>query len=411
MREQTEELASLALSDKASPTRRLSSSSREQGQVSIDTYLEGRSDAESSQSRPAAILEVSEPTSPDLEPVSPISGGPATSALSEMIRKSPSMSSGEDEDKNTPEEHDETLFSEVDSSFLVNERSALLPKDASMRKSRVVSKQIDLEGQSKHQESVSHQVSRTSRNCMHLITHPKKWDKKVVWQEIVVKPIGLLPAIFLGLLLNILDALSYGMILFPLGEPIFQDLGSDGIAMFYVSTIIAQLTYSLGGSIFKGGVGSEMIEVVPFFHSMAYTILNRVGAENTDAVLATTIISFSISCVTTGLVFAIMGTARLGALIGFTPRHLLIGLIGGVGYFLLATGVEVSARLPGNLEYNLDTLRQLFRLNTVFLWTVPLVLALVLLTIQRFVRSKYTVGALLHQHYFDIFLLQVCSRI
>jgi len=35
--------------------------------------------------------------------------------------------------------------------------------------------------------------------------------------------------------------------------------------MFYVSCIISQLTYSTG-SIFRGGVGSEMIEVVPFFH-------------------------------------------------------------------------------------------------------------------------------------------------
>lgn len=39
--------------------------------------------------------------------------------------------------------------------------------------------------------------------------------------------------------------------------------GPDGISMFYVSCIVSQLTYSLGGSKFKGGVGSEMIEVVP----------------------------------------------------------------------------------------------------------------------------------------------------
>ena len=52
---------------------------------------------------------------------------------------------------------------------------------------------------------------------------------------------------------------------FPLGEPVFADLGPDGVSMFYVSCIISQLTYSIG-SIFRGGVGSEMIEVVPFFH-------------------------------------------------------------------------------------------------------------------------------------------------
>jgi SulP family sulfate permease len=49
------------------------------------------------------------------------------------------------------------------------------------------------------------------------------------------------------------------MILFPLGQPIFEKLGSAGISMFYVSCIISQLVFSCGGSIFKGGVGSEMV--------------------------------------------------------------------------------------------------------------------------------------------------------
>lgn len=49
------------------------------------------------------------------------------------------------------------------------------------------------------------------------------------------------------------------MILFPLGQPIFANLGPDGISMFYVSCIVSQLVYSLGGSVFKGGIGSEMV--------------------------------------------------------------------------------------------------------------------------------------------------------
>jgi SulP family sulfate permease len=196
----------------------------------------------------------------------------------------------------------------------------------------------------------------------------------------------------LGLLLNILDALSYGMILFPLGNEIFDNLGSDGISMFYVSTIVAQVIYSSGGSVFRGGIGSEMIEVVPFFHKMAFTILQKVGDQNPKSVLATTILSFAISSVLTGVVFFLMGACKLGSLIGFFPRHILIGCIGGVGWFLVATGIEVSARLSGNLEYNLETLRQLVRGDTVLLWIVPLVLAIILLIVQRFVKSNLLVG-------------------
>lgn len=163
--------------------------------------------------------------------------------------------------------------------------------------------------------------------------------------------------------------------------------------MFYVSCIVSQLVYSLGGSIFKGGVGSEMIEVVPFFHKMAFTILSQVGEENPESVLATTILSYSLSSVLTGVVFYLMGSWKLGALIGFFPRHILIGCIGGVGWFLVATGVEVSARLDDNLEYNLQTIQKLVQLDTVLLWTTPLVLAITLLITKRWVKYPLTDAA------------------
>lgn len=48
------------------------------------------------------------------------------------------------------------------------------------------------------------------------------------------------------------------MILFPLGKPIFSHLGPAGISIFYVSTIMSQLTFSTG-SIFRGAIGSELV--------------------------------------------------------------------------------------------------------------------------------------------------------
>ena len=123
---------------------------------------------------------------------------------------------------------------------------------------------------------------------------------------------------------------------------------------------------------------------------MAFTIMNHVGKEKPDVVLATTILSYSLSSVLTGLVFFLMGKCHLGALIGFFPRHILIGCIGGVGWFLVATGLEVSARLDGNLEFDLMTLHKLFQANTAALWTIPLVLAISLTFIKRWVTHAMT---------------------
>ena len=126
---------------------------------------------------------------------------------------------------------------------------------------------------------------------------------------------------------------------------------------------------------------------------MAFTILAQIGEENPESVLATTIFSYSISSILTGAVFYLMGKFKLGSLIGFFPRHILLGCIGGVGWFLFATGVEVTAGLEGNLEYNLTTLKQLTQIDTVFLWVVPLALAIFLVIVRCWIKHPLTDAA------------------
>ncbi len=125
---------------------------------------------------------------------------------------------------------------------------------------------------------------------------------------------------------------------------------------------------------------------------MAFTILARVGdsEDKKAAVLATTVAAYAISSILTGAVFFAMGYFKLGSLIGFFPRHILIGCIGGVGWFLVATGLEVSAGLDGNLEYNISTLQKLFQSDTVALWIIPLVLAIILQVAKRWVKHPLT---------------------
>jgi SulP family sulfate permease len=116
---------------------------------------------------------------------------------------------------------------------------------------------------------------------------------------------------------------------------------------------------------------------------MAFAIIQEVGENNPQSVIATTILAFSISSIITGLVFFLLGALNLGALIGFFPRQILVGCIGGVGWFLFVTGITVSARLEGNITYNLTTLKALFQLDRLPLWTIPITLAGLLMSIQR----------------------------
>lgn len=208
--------------------------------------------------------------------------------------------------------------------------------------------------------------------------------------QTLVTPLSYIPAVFLGTLLNVLDGLSYGMIMFPISEALFSLLAPAGLSMFYISTVVSQLVYSLGGLAFRAGIGSEMIEVTPFFHSMALAILAEMKGEPDEAVIATVITTYAVSLVVTGIVFFLLGKLRLGSLVGFFPRHILVGCIGGVGYFLIVTGIEVSSRLEGGVRYNLATLGFLLH-ESLFQWTVPLLLTAVLVFLQHRIHNSLLV--------------------
>jgi SulP family sulfate permease len=288
VREDTAELASYALSDRAS----IHSSSpppRRSIQTHFEHYFAGGSDNESTTTsgepiHHETIQEVSEPVSSEDGHTPP--DGPGTSALSDMIRRSPPSTSPPNEvsrQTSSSNGHATTSRREIggtvdeDQRRLIitpngvveDERTPLLPK-AKVHEPHAHPDYIrgegDLEDQRPRKKpywSKLHKAARWPReqgiDIARTVLSPKAWNTKAIWQNAVVAPVGYLPAVILGLLLNVLDALSYGMILFPLGQPIFASLGPAGISMFYISCIVSQLVYSCGGSRFRGGIGSEMV--------------------------------------------------------------------------------------------------------------------------------------------------------
>ncbi|KAI0890036.1 sulfate transporter family protein [Annulohypoxylon maeteangense] len=394
VREDTAELASYVLSDKkdrlsTSFLHRISSTSSHQS-------LDQHESPDSQMPDAGTIDELPEPPSPEFRTEDEPDSGP--SALTTMLRRSPPQSPCDPNVGSNVTPYNgqlsSTSLSQSSPSNGVSESTPLLRALPCRPDSPGSTTEVDdIESQKpkigpwRSSSGIFGSGIQGKLRSIRGIANPKTWDKKVIFQSVVMDPIHCLPAVIVGLLLNILDALSYGMILFPLGNPVFSSLGPAGISIFYVSTIVSQLTFSTG-SLFRGGIGSELIEVVPFFHNMATTITATVGEDKPDAVIATTITSFAISSMLTGVVFYLMGKFRLGYVVGFIPRHILIGCIGGVGWFLVATGFEVSARLE-EFNYDLDTGRRLIQSDTLPLWLIPLALAIILFSLQRKITSKY----------------------
>ncbi|KAJ2241255.1 hypothetical protein GGI13_007398, partial [Coemansia sp. RSA 455] len=194
--------------------------------------------------------------------------------------------------------------------------------------------------------------------------------------DLVVWPLQYVPAVVLGLILNLLDGLSYGLIAFPVSIPVFDKFGPVGFSMYMLSTAVSQLVYSSGASAFRGANGSMLIEAIPFLYAMCETIVQSVGESQPERIVATTMVAYATSTIITGAVFFLLGFLGIGALVDFFPRHILVGCIGGVGYFLFQTGLEVTSRLKLKLSWHV--MRELLRPNTLGLWASSLLVAVLL---------------------------------
>lgn len=126
----------------------------------------------------------------------------------------------------------------------------------------------------------------------------------------------------------------------------------------------------------------------------AEKIVSVVGQDNPNVVIPSTMVAFALSSIMTGFAFFLLGALKLGSLIGFFPRHILVGTIGGVGWFLVATGIEVAGRLDENLVYTVPMLKKIFLDSHVFsLWFSAFAVAILLRLIQYRISSPLVVPA------------------
>ena len=256
VRERTQELASYALDSdsyqerdrRTSYTGSDATSSRRAGFLSHDLDAEGRTSSDSFGTDPI-VEEDSEP-----EPESP-------ETIIRALRHDSSSPGRHTEDENgqlrpgvpnvvvqDPERNPST------------ERTPLLPKPRLTRTDTPQKK--SQKGLASVHSTASHLHVRLGETFIAGREHVTGVGRSLLKRENYTKEAAIagaaaslqtISAVFLGLLLNILDALSYGYILFPLGSPIFSSTGPDGISIFFVSCIVSQLCYSLGLSVFRGG--------------------------------------------------------------------------------------------------------------------------------------------------------------
>lgn len=222
VREDTAELASYVLSDKkdrrsTSFLNRISSTSSHpsRDQPVFQNELPSTGDLQSSSTD--TIDEVSEPSSLASETDGPPNSRP--SALTTMFKRSPPESlHGLDTGSNSMSQNGQQLPSigvlQAEPDDELSETTPLLRRVSHRPESPDSVTDIDIEIQKPKTPpwgpSSTGRGIRDRIRAVKGIMNPKTWDKKVVWRRAIIDPIHCLPAVIVGLLLNILDALSYG---------------------------------------------------------------------------------------------------------------------------------------------------------------------------------------------------------
>ena len=171
-------------------------------------------------SRPGVIEEVSEPTSPDSLQSSRVSHG--TSVLTEMVRTSPPTEEGSTETREDdlpsrsgvqPVTVREGIISQPDEQTALLLRKVAYGSDESKKYGSLKDLESQGAGVGGRVSQIRWRLRRSIEHSGYLlkrIASPKSWDRKAIVEHGLRRPASYVPPVMLGLLLNVLDALSYG---------------------------------------------------------------------------------------------------------------------------------------------------------------------------------------------------------
>lgn len=235
MREDTAELASYVLSDKKD--KRSASFLRRRGSGASHTDRDSsslhRGDQQANYDE--SIAEVSEPSSPESAIEDDLEEGP--SILSSMLKHSPPQKdhtfqyTGSTSSKNAdagkghagPRSQDSMLSPGEGNLDGASESTPLLIRGMSSYSQPPDSPDLsegddlsDVESQKPRTDQAYRRygsIGERAKDRVRVVSHfmnPKTWNRHVIWQSAVINPLSCLPSVIVGLLLNILDALSYG---------------------------------------------------------------------------------------------------------------------------------------------------------------------------------------------------------
>ena len=213
------------------------------------------------------------------------------------------------------------------------------------------------------------------------------------------------PGLFIALLLSLFFSTSFGLAIFPAEWEFPSNVPrAIGVQMFFLSTMICQVVLTFYSS-FPWAFGMFMVENIPFLQVIARIAIDSQGQG--IETFSTVFFIFALSSVVVGACFYLLGHFKLGNVVHFFPKHVIVGCIGGIGVFIFQTGFEVSANMSWN--WDLDSIQRFSESSVWPHWLLSVILVLILRILKSYVFPNFP---LLPPLYFmlipPIFYLALC---
>jgi SulP family sulfate permease len=128
-------------------------------------------------------------------------------------------------------------------------------------------------------------------------------------------------------------------------------------------------------------MGMMMVENIPFMHVICRAAMEAQGMGR--ATFATVFVTFAFSSIVVGVFFLVLGKLKLGSVVHFFPKHVIVGCIGGIGIFIFQTGLEVSTNQQW--QWDVTVMSSFFTAKVIPLWLVSAGFEVVLRVISSMV--------------------------
>lgn len=150
----------------------------------------------------------------------------------------------------------------------------------------------------------------------------------------------ILPVSFV-VFLNLLEIVAFGLVFLP---PSIGNSAGFMLQLIAITTIIPQF-FSTVMSQFGSIANCANADSIPFVHTMAFGIAGSLK-HTPEKILPTVLIAVAMSTLINGILFTAIGLLKMGKVLHFFPRYVILGMILGFGVFMIETGYESSTGMP-----------------------------------------------------------------